>query len=898
MTSSDDLLGQEPVDDSVEFALSASAVEAALFGTTSSVNIGRFVILGELGRGGMGVVYSAWDPQLDRRVALKVVRPELSGSRQDERIRREAKAAARLSDPHIVAVHEVGESDGRTFIAMEYVEGVGLEAFTAAAVGVRRCVEVYVQAARGLAAAHDAGIVHRDFKPSNVLVSGEGEQARARVSDFGVARVLSTPDLPSSDGGANPPELTRDGTLLGTPSYMAPEQIDGAEVGPAADQFSFCVALFEALVGHRPFEGNTIAALHEAIVERRLATSRSDAPGAVLAAVRRGLEPDPTARHASMQALIDALLGGLHRRRRWLSMGAVTAGLVAAAVGGAMSGAADAAPRCDGAASTWEETALRGADAVASLSEGTTLQQNTKRAIDAYGGRWIDARTRVCTATHVEGTQSSELLDVRVACLDQMQFEATALFDALADEASPRALDAVTRLDPPEHCVEATEKTSIVPPADPTRRDAFESLQRTVADARTDFRMARWKAGHQRSKALVEAARSYGDDQLLARSMSVFATFEARVGDPKDAAATTAEALAMAVEVGNNRDAADIATGLVYIDGYLLGNTKAGEVIGSLALAWAGNDAAQRAAALENLGLNAYTARNYPLAESRHRQAQQLLEPGPASIPSAINLGTALAVQGDVEKERQANALFRDTLTLAENTYGREHPSVAALLQNTASRAPVWLTCEEALPMLERALEIKTRTQGKDAVSLHTTLTSQANCLRRTGNSDSGLLAVDRALSILERKLGRDSPKLLGAQERRIETLISLGRLEDAEAQIEATAALSKMHFDPDDPENFGLFMDRAAIAHARGDDEAALKAARRGVEMARTVDPASPWTREHELFLARLQIALGQVDEGRALAKTLRDEYDHPGPLAEQIRRGASDLLGATTPR
>ena len=127
MTSSDDLLGQEPVDDSVEFALSASAVEAALFGTTSSVNIGRFVILGELGRhelrAGLGLA-----PQLDRRVALKVVRPELSGSRQDERIRREAKAAARLSDPHIVAVHEVGESDGRTFIAMEYVEGVGLDA--------------------------------------------------------------------------------------------------------------------------------------------------------------------------------------------------------------------------------------------------------------------------------------------------------------------------------------------------------------------------------------------------------------------------------------------------------------------------------------------------------------------------------------------------------------------------------------------------------------------------------------------------------------------------------------------------------------------------------------------------------------------------------------------------
>ncbi len=353
-----------------------------------------------------------------------------------------------------------------------------------------------------------------------------------------------------------------------------------------------------------------------------------------------------------------------------------------------------------------------------------------------------------------------------------------------------------------------------------------------------------------------------------------------------------AEALSMAVKADNDRAASSIATGLVYLDGYLLGNTKSAETVGSLALAWAGNDAAQRAAALENLGLNAFASRNYALAELRHREAQQLLEPGPAFIHSALNLGTALAVQGDFDKEREANALFRDTLALAERTYGREHTSVAALLQNIASRAPVWLTCEEVLPMLERALAIKTRTQGDDAVSLATTLTTKANCLRRTGDSDAALRAIDRALSILERKLGADSPKLLGPQERRIETLISLGRLDDAEAQIEVTEALSNTHFDPDDPENFGLFMDRAAIASARGDNDAALKAALRGVEMARIADANGPWTREHELFLARIHFAVGHVEQGRALAEMLRDEYDHPGPLAQHTRNEAAALL------
>lgn len=895
MTSSDDLLGQEPVDDSVEFALSASAVEAALFGTTSSVNIGRFVILGELGRGGMGIVYSAWDPQLDRRVALKIVRPELSGGRRDARIRQEAKAAARLSNPHIVAVHDVGVSEGRTFIAMEYVEGRSLNVFSAAEVGVRRCVELYVQAARGLAAAHEAGIVHRDFKPSNVLISGEDEQARARVTDFGVARVLSAPELPGSSDDAAPSSLTLDGTLLGTPTYMAPEQFDGAAVGPAADQFSFCVALFEALHGTRPFEGQTAAELREAIVEGRFAQVRSDAPGSVLAAVRRGLAPDPSARHSDMRALIDALQAGLHRRRRWVSFGAVSAALAIAAAGGAMSAAGDVTPRCDTAAQNWIATAAQGAAVVSRLGENDTLRQNTQRAVDAYGERWVQARTDVCTATHVEGTQSSELLDVRVECLDQMQLEASALFEALADGDAPnlRTLDAVARLDPPEYCVDATSKTSAVPPANPTRRSAFDALRHGLAEARTDFRLARWKPGHARSKALLEDAKEYGDEQILAGAMSMFATFEARVGEPKDAAAFASEALAMAVRVGDERAASSIATGLVYLDGYLLGDTKSAETIGNLALAWSAGDAGQRAAALENLGLNAFAARDYALAESRHRQAQQLLEVGPASIRSAINLAAALAVQNDRDKEEQANSLLRSTLALAENTYGREHPSVAALLQNIASRAPVWLSCEEALPMLERALEIKRRTLGDTTVQLATTLTSLAACRRRVGQAATALSEVDRALSILEQRLGPETPKLLGPQERRIEILIALNELDEAQAQLDATTALSTKLYGLEDPEGFGIFVHRAAIARARGEDAAALSPLKTAVGMARSINADGPWTREIELSLARLHFALEQPDPGRALA-TVVAEWNHPGPFAARLRTQAMDLLEA----
>jgi len=896
VTVTDDLLGQAPDDDSMEFALSASAVEAALFGNTTTVKMGRFVILGERGRGGMGIVYSAWDPQLDRRVALKVVRPELGGGRRDERIRREAKAAARLSSPHIVAVHEVGESEGRTFIAMEYVEGKNLEAFSADAVGVERCLGLYLQAAKGLEAAHAAGIVHRDFKPSNVIVSGRGDEANAKVTDFGVARVLSEPELPAGGEAPSFSALTVDGALLGTPAYMAPEQFERATVvGPAADQFSFCVALFEALCGRRPFGGNTAAALHDAITTGKPAQASSDAPGAVLAAVRRGLEPDPSARHPNMKALIDALQSGLHRRRRVLTVAAISGALVVAAAGGALGGAADEEPRCEGATRAWAETAQRGEALAERLADTVTLRHNAERAVEDYGERWIQTRTGVCEATHVGGTQSSALLDLRVACLDQMRLEADALFESVvAGNEELRVLDALARLDPPEHCLDATERTAVVPPSEPARRQAFDALQRDLAEARADFRLARWKEGHARSSALVEDAERFGDDQLRALAMSMHAMFEARVGEPKRAAETAKAALAMAVRADNDRAASSIATGLVYLRGYMLGDAAAAETYGELALAWSDGDGLQQAAALENLGLTAFVARDYGLAEQRHRRAGQLLGSGPVAIRSAINLAAALSVQDDIAKQQEAGALLRETLVLAENTYGRDHPSVAALLQNLSSRAPLWVPCEDALPMLERVLEIKTRTLGPDAVQLATSLTTQGSCLRRLGRAGEGLASVDRGLEILTAKLGAESPKLLGPQERRIEALVAEGRLDDAENQLAATTALSEKLYGLEDPENFGLFVHEAAILRARGQDEAALAPLRKGVEMARKVSDTSPWTREHELSLATLLFALGHDEDGRALAAKVRDETPHPGALATTLRARASALLRA----
>ena len=266
-----------------------------------AVQIGAYQILSRLGAGGMGVVFAAYHEGLDRKVALKLVHAGGEGRAQ---ILREAQALARLSHPHVVQVYEVGEHEDQIFIAMEYVRGETLDAWQQAP-GRRlgALMEVYRQAALGLQAAHEVGLVHRDFKPSNVIVGADG---RVRVIDFGLA-------LPG--GGSRPPggavDATRAATLglcAGTPAYMSPEQFAGREVDARSDLFSFCASLWEAVYGERPFAGATFDELAENVAGGRVrAPPRGrELPGRLQEALRRGLAGAPAER-GSLEALVKVL---------------------------------------------------------------------------------------------------------------------------------------------------------------------------------------------------------------------------------------------------------------------------------------------------------------------------------------------------------------------------------------------------------------------------------------------------------------------------------------------------------------------------------------------------------------------------------------------------------------
>ena len=297
MATADDPAGSEGTLDA---RLVRARLREKLFGVDGArVMLGRFVVRERIGSGGMGVVYRAHDPELDRDVALKVVRGE-HGEAGRQRLLREARALARLGHPNIVTVHDVGTVGEEVFVAMELCRGPTVEVWLAQARrSVREAVDVYLAAGRGLAFAHRHGFVHRDFKPSNVILDGE---RGVRVLDFGLARAL---EVAETGAGVAPATAVATTALAGTPAYMAPEIIAGGVADARSDQFSFCVALYEALNGERPFHGDTSEALFAQVQAGAVSPAPAgvSVPAWLRAVLLRGLATEPGRRYQSMDAL-------------------------------------------------------------------------------------------------------------------------------------------------------------------------------------------------------------------------------------------------------------------------------------------------------------------------------------------------------------------------------------------------------------------------------------------------------------------------------------------------------------------------------------------------------------------------------------------------------------------
>ncbi|HEY4056754.1 MAG TPA: serine/threonine-protein kinase [Kofleriaceae bacterium] len=567
------LLSAEP---SAISSSSSSSGFVALTGLKPGARIGRFEIVESIGLGGAGEVFAARDPDLDRVIALKVLHAEQESTRASDRLLREAQAAARLSHPNVVAVHEVSIVSQGIAIAMERVAGSTLTGWLARPRSRDEILRALIQAGRGIEAAHKAGLVHRDIKPSNILV---GDDGRVRVSDFGLAAALDGTTTNEEAHGANTSDserassllderLTQTGAVLGTPAYMAPEQFLAASVGPAADQFALAIVAYEALTGERPFAGATVLELADAVAHgrrRKWPSGRDTRLGAsiptrVRMAIDRALSTEPGARWPDVGAFIAELEHTIRpAKRRWLGV-AVAAG----AIGGGVAMFAIVAARgttasttdCDAAGAGLESvlTADLGSRVRAALADdaGGVVTQQITSELQRRGDGWRAMRIDACRA-HAKGTESAELLDLRTMCLDQRRAELGALVSRVTTGPlkSDRAVKAAFSLPDLAACADVRGlRATVAPPADPQKRIDIAALETTLAELRLTADLG-GDGSQAKADDAVARAKAIGYAPILAEAQLVDARI-ARTGDNQAAAEKALYEAIYAAEAGRD----------------------------------------------------------------------------------------------------------------------------------------------------------------------------------------------------------------------------------------------------------------------------------------------------------------------------------------------------------
>ncbi len=806
--------------------------------------IGGYRIRARLGAGAMGVVYRAFDTRLQRDVALKLLAPLLPSDpegavRRRERLLREAQALAQVRDPHVVTVYEVGEVREEIFVAMELIDGVDMRQWLEG--GPRRTaeiVDVFIDAGLGLAAAHAAGLVHRDFKPANVLVGRDG---RARVGDFGLARASLDVDAPVS-GDATPLHgvITRAGDIVGTPAYMAPEVVLGEAADARSDQWAFCVALWEALAGVHPFRQA------DGGLDRRAAPgARGRAlPRSLRAIVQRGLAADPAARHEDLRSIVAALQRVRARPRRIATVVALAATAAASATVATLArDPAAAEARCAGSQPAWaavwnDERAQRIAAAFAATAapSAATVATRTRAIVDDYGARWISLRDEACTAARVHGYETEAMFEQRTRCLDGALRELDALLTvfATADQALvDGALRAVHQLPPLSRCADlrALAGESRLP-EDEAARAELERLRAALAHARALERAGRYDDALREADALVQPATATGDDRLQADVALLR-------GDAADRAARGDEALAAyatAAQAAGRAEAPAAAAiaiaGTMWVHALLLGQPEHAQPLEDAATAFAamGHDAFATGTVARTRGAIAYRRGEWIAARDHFSAAIEaytaaLGEQHPTVAMMLMNRGAARRSAGDLDG---ADADLQRAEAIARASLHPDHPDVSVVLESRAILETALGRPESAFALQREVVAMRERELGPDhpmTMDGHVNLAAFAAQLHRY---DEMLAHADLAIAAMERARAPDHPAFAAALMQRGEALAELGRAAEAIPTLERALALQAdaPRVDRADTE---LALGRALRKLGRADATAHLEAARAG---------------------------------------------------------------------
>jgi serine/threonine protein kinase/tetratricopeptide (TPR) repeat protein len=796
----------------------------------------------------MGEVYAAYDPELDRKVAVKLLRAKpnagLSIAEGRQRTLREAQAIARLSHPNVVVVYDVGTFRDQVFIAMEFVEGNTVTYWVESqARSWQEVLRVFIAAGRGLMAAHEKGLVHRDFKPDNVMVGKDGQ---VRVMDFGLARqvneraqtpeggstraattpptatttppaaadaapasaadggsaavqhvppedldpmatvVLSTPAT-APDGGSGPVgggtgpgaamfdvQLTRTGAMMGTPAYMAPEQFLGMPTNARTDQFSFCVALYEALYHERPFSGATMFALTGNVVQGnvREAPASSRVPLWVRRVLLRGLRPQASDRFPSMAGLIDALgANPSAARRRWAIGGALVAGVIGLAVAGKASLEKDRVV-CNGApdmlVGIWElrpagggesprQARIHGAFLRSGKGYAADVYATVASALSSYADGWSKMRREACVATTIRREQSTEVMDLRMNCLDERLGRLRALTDVFASasgEVVENAVGAVNALGSLDRCADVPLLRAIVrPPEDKTTLARVVAVRDRLAAVKASFDAGHLRQAIKDAPPVVEEARAVGYKPLLAEALGLAGTVASKASDTANAQRCFMEAMLVADASHHDEVRADVAARLVALVGNDQGRfeeAKRWDETAEAVLERLGGHDLLRAWLLTDMGL-VYDHHGYKEEALRaHLEAVALKEKalGADHPDVGISDGNVAIVLADTGRNQDALTYVDRSIVLIENGLGAAHPDLAVQFSNRGEILNALGRYQDARQSFERARVIWERELGLENLNLGYALTGIGISYLGEGNPGGGLPALERAFRI------------------------------------------------------------------------------------------------------------------------------------------------------
>jgi tetratricopeptide (TPR) repeat protein/predicted Ser/Thr protein kinase len=752
-----------------------------------------------LGSGGLGIVFEAWDPKLQRHVAVKLVRTRRE-RRGSQRFLREAQALARLSHPNVVAVYGVGTCDDErtVYVVMEHIDGKTLRVWADEEPrDVAALLEVFLAAGRGLAAAHEAGMVHRDFKPDNVMIDGEG---RVRVLDFGLA-LIGAPGTESLVGeGAESVEprvssgsdvrLTEAGVVMGTPTYMAPEQHRGLPVSPASDQFSFCVALLRLLRGGAPvFAGGDARAMAVQKAKGRIAPGPEGdtTPRWLEQVLRRGLQPDPQRRWPSMAALLQALERTPASRGRWAAWGIVGAlGLGALAFLPTGDDCTQGAGRLSDA---WSGTARDRARetleaALGERAEDAFAYLDEQMGADATA--WAEAHVDACQA-HRDGRLDDAGFDRRIACLRVRATERERLIASVGERVAQAAgvREALVGLGELAGCADdqrlAATALEAPLPGDVGRATGVEAVREQLGRIDGLARDGAFDEAAQILEAQQPRVEALAYDPLRAELLRAQGKLDASRGDARVAVERFEEGLAVAEASGHDYLAAALASDLVFEWASSLRQLEDAQRMLARAKALL-----ERAGEPRKLLLKLASAEvSLLLRAQRYDEAMAVLDAVlPDAVPTSpggkhrhsILLNNLALVHLRSGRAPQAQQVLLEALALREEALGADHPKLGTLHLNVAKAMLRNGAYDEAERHLTTSVELATA-YGADHVDVARPLVSRGVVRKKQGRFDAAREDYTRALSLIRNAERGDMEAMV---------LANLGNLEKRAGNLPA----------------------------------------------------------------------------------------------------------------